>query len=363
MSARLTIGVDASYVARDRRGMGRVIRSILSTWEGRARHRLILLCHPKRYLSGLDSYVEKGWEVCAAEKAPKLDVCWFPWNRVDWDPRCPRVVHIHDVAPFTEFHPATAHLAQDRERLVQAAERADRVLTDSSFSRSEIHHYLEVDWERMEVIPLASDALFSPQSPASSCSDPKLVDRLGGKPFLLFVGNTEPRKNLQGLLEAYSLLSHRPPLVLVCPRPAQTWTDRLRGKTPPLDELAKGLDENLIWLDEVEDDTLAELYRRCRLFVMPSLYEGFGLPLLEAMACGTPVAAARAASLPEVGGEAPFWFNPRDPVDIARVLMEALEGPRDSTASLAQARQFSWEETAGRILEHLEESARIDAHR
>ncbi len=114
----------------------------------------------------------------------------------------------------------------------------------------------------------------------------------------------------------------------------------------------KGRTDRIIWLEGVDDATLAELYRRSQVFVMPSLYEGFGLPLLEAMACGAPTAAARAASLPEVGGEIPFWFNPNDPVDIARAIMEAIEHP-NGEAGPERAAEFNWENSAAELCEIL----------
>src|SRR5690606_30593721 len=127
-------------------------------------------------------------------------------------------------------------------------------------------------------------------------------------PYLLFVGSPEPRKNLDGLLEAFSLLEAQVPhsLVLVSHKPSNpNLADRLRGRLDPILEKSQSLGERIVWVSEVDDQTLAELYRRCAVFVMPSFYEGFGLPVLEAMGCGATVAAARAASLPEVGGDVP----------------------------------------------------------
>ena len=108
---------------------------------------------------------------------------------------------------------------------------------------------------------------------------------------------------------------------------------------------------------DVEDDRLLRMYHTCDLFVMPSHYEGFGLPLLEAMACGAPVAAARAASLPEVGGGAPEWFDPHDVDDMARALRTVLANETRATAmrqrGLEQARTFTWDRAAREVLSSL----------
>lgn len=353
MTAPLTIGVDATFLQRDKRGMGRVLRSILNEWKKSFPYRLVLLAREKRHLAELADTPYGKWDLLLAEEAKGLDVCWFPWNRVDWQPNCPAAVTIYDVAPFTDFHPQNRHLQADQERLIKAAELATRIITTSNFSRTELHRHLNCDISQVDVVPLGYDPVFHPHR--NQYLDPFFDEKIGSVPYILFVGNTEPRKNLEGLLEAYLLLEGQvsSQLILVCGKPAApTWADRLRGKCSPLSSCIKRLEEQLVWLEGVDDATLAELYRRCQVFVMPSFYEGFGLPLLEAMACAAPTAAARAASLPEVGGDVPFWFNPSDPVDIARALLEAVEQPNGEVGP-ARAADFSWEKTAATLAELL----------
>lgn len=353
MTGPLTIGVDATFLQRDKRGMGRVLRSILNEWKKSSPHTVVLLVRERRHLTELNDTPYGKWEVVLAEEAGPLDVCWFPWNRVDWTPRCPAAVTIYDVAPFTDFHPQNRHLQADQDRLLHAAELATRVITTSNFSRTELHRHLNCDISQVDVVPLGYDPVFHPHR--NQYLDPFFVEKIGDRPYILYVGNTEPRKNLEGLLEAFLLLDSQieSRLILVSSKPpAPTWTDRLRGKASPLTSCIKRLEERITWLDGVDDATLAELYRRCQVFVMPSYYEGFGLPLLEAMACAAPTAAARAASLPEVGGDVPYWFNPTDPVDIARAVLEAIEAPNGGLGP-ARAAEFSWERSAAQLADLL----------
>jgi alpha-1,3-rhamnosyl/mannosyltransferase len=351
----LKIGIDATFLTRDGRGMGRCIRTILQYWEDNP-ERFLLLSLTRRALTTLKEYQDRGWTTCLYKEAPDLMCCWFPWNRIDWDPECPRIALIHDVAPFTKYHPNNRHREDDQARLASAVRHADAVMTISNFSRAEIHHHLGYPLEDMEIFPWAPDrALFSP-SPV--VRKDLLPEALHDVPFLLFVGTLEPRKNLRGLLEAFTLIAKQIPhkLALVCPRPTTAWSDRLFGRTHELQDMCDSLGERLVWMDGLDDSHLVELYRRAALFVMPSFYEGFGLPLLEALACGTKCAASRTSSLPEVGGSLPRWFNPKDSVDMAKAILDALEWPGPSEEELEQhLEHFSWAHTAEEILTYLEE--------
>ncbi len=358
MTAPIKIGVDATFLQRDRRGMGRVLRSVLSEWKKSCPHDLVLLVREKRHIAELEDSPFGKWDIRVWDKASDIQVCWFPWNRVDWTPECPAAVTIYDVAPFTDFHPQNRHLADDQNRLLHAAELADRIITTSNFSRIEMHRHLNCDLSQVDVVHLGHDSVFHAHS--NQYLDPFFAERIGPKPYILFVGNCEPRKNLGGLLEAFMLLENQVDsrLLLVSGKPAQpTWTDRLRGRTDPLSGTIARLEDRLIWLEGIDDATLAELYRRSQVFVMPSFYEGFGLPLLEAMACGASPASARAASVPEVGGDVPYWFNPEDPVDIARAIMEAIDEPNGEFGP-KRANDFSWEKSAKDLIDILEGMAR-----
>jgi alpha-1,3-rhamnosyl/mannosyltransferase len=201
-------------------------------------------------------------------------------------------------------------------------------------------------------VPLAADARFSPQSDAS-------IARVREKYALparygLYVGINKPHKNLATLMEAWRGLKSDAALVM-----AGAWDERYVGEQGSRgvgEQSAIGNRQSKIhWIHNVDDADLPALYAGATVFVMPSLYEGFGLTPLEAMACGAPVICSNASSLPEVVGDAALLVNPRDVEGIAqasaRVLAEAALRDELRAKSLARAAQFSWERTAQETLE------------
>lgn len=286
----------------------------------------------------------------SAIDACPLDVCWFPWNRVDVMPDCVRVVTIHDTAAFDWPLPGwTAWLDNHRARrqLRTAVARANRVMTVSRFSRECICRHLGVARGDVDVVSEGATFALHPELRVAPA-----------RPFVLAVGALDRRKNLEGLLAAWRLLQDDPSA------PLGSRELRVAGVGPAQGQALAGALKNVAFEADIDDQRLLELYHTCDLFVMPSHYEGFGLPLLEAMACGAPVAAARAASLPEVGGDVPEWFDPADPRDIARALRAVLGDEariRDMRAhALERAKTFSWERATREVLASLRK-ARLDA--
>jgi glycosyltransferase involved in cell wall biosynthesis len=250
--------------------------------------------------------------------------CFLPLRRP-----CPGVVTVHDLA--FEDHPDDFSRRTGwkyRTFVPRAARSAERVICDSSFTRDELCSRYGVDPERVRVIALA------PALAAGAAEPPP-------GPYLLAVGDLRRKKNLPTLLEAFHRLrgeglDHR--LVLAGPDAGEG--ERLRAAGPEVDVLG--------WVD---DERLDALMRGADVLVHPSLHEGFGLVLLEAMARGTPVAASRAGALPETAGDAAELFDPRDPGDLAAGVRRALERSNElAEAGRARAAEFSWERTARQTL-------------
>jgi len=255
------------------------------------------------------------------------------------------VVLAHDLLPlrYPQFSPLLAyHLAY----VPLVLHRAVRVLCNSEATAREVHGRLGVSARRLEPIRLGFD--------------PGLLRPLGleRQPFFLVLGRHDPHKNLARVLQAFAAVPDpggELRLVLVGPQDRRT--------TPQLQRLADelGIAGRCDWLPWVSDAERLELLNRCRALVMVSLWEGFGLPALEAMACGAPVIAARAGALPEVVGDAALLVNPRDPGEIAAA-MAALErdgalARRLSEGGPARAAGFRWQDTAAHVTGILRELA------
>jgi alpha-1,3-rhamnosyl/mannosyltransferase len=259
----------------------------------------------------------------------------------------PSVVTIHDLSVFLwpECHPG-ARVAYLRKQLPLALKRADVLLTDSDFTRREVAGYFNWPLARIVVAPLAADAAYRPHTAAESA--PALA-RLGLRHgfYSLFVGTLDPRKNIDLLLGLYerlpAALARRAPLVVAG---FEGWKSEAT-----IARLRAG--ERAGWaryLGFVDEAALPALYAGARVFLYPSRYEGFGLPLLEAMACGVPVIGADAASLPEVAGAAgALLLGADDEAAFYQALLRALEDDAwcqaAGAAGLARAAQFSWDKT------------------
>ena len=261
-----------------------------------------------------------------------------------------RVVTVHDltVLRFPGWHP-WIRVQRFRLGLRRSVAIADRVIVDSEATRADCVSLLGVPDTKLRVVPLAPTLtpVGDPEMAAAALGRHGLA-REGS---LLFVGPLEPRKNLGRLIEAYARVSRgeagAPPLVLVGHR---GWRDR-----PILRRLeAPDIAGRVRWLGYLPDVEVAALMAGARLFVYPSLYEGFGLPVLEAMASGAPVITSRTSALPEVAGDAAILVDPEDVEALAGALQRALADAslREELCArgLARAAGFTWAETARRTL-------------
>jgi glycosyltransferase involved in cell wall biosynthesis len=274
------------------------------------------------------------------------------WNR------CHTIVTIHDLSLLLHAHTHKEELARRaRLRLPATARMASKIITDSESVKREICEHLRVRPEKIAVVPLAPRRAFRPVAEDEAAGARR---RLGVEDdFILFVGTVEPRKNLLTLVRAFKELTRpagfRPQLVIA-------------GKKGWLTEELyvlieeSGLSSRILFTGYVSDEDLAALYSSCRVCVYPSLYEGFGLPPLEAMSCGAPVITSRIPVIMETVGDAALLVEPtnvRELADAIRGLWESdAERRRLSADGIAHAANFTWERTARRTLDVYDEVLR-----
>jgi len=284
-----------------------------------------------------------------------IDVAHTQYNVPLLGAPCPVVTTVHDVT-FALF----PELFAPRDRWIlntlvpRSLRRAARVIADSECTRRDILRRFKasVTPEKVTKILLAADKRFvaPPEGQESARAAVNTRFGLGGRPYLLSVGVLQPRKNLGVLLDAFALVKLGPAapphkLVIVGKR---GWLgqdlDRQVADLPP------AVSESIVWAGYVPDDDLPALYGGADALCYPSLYEGFGLPPLEAMACGCPVLCSRTSSLPEVVGDAGVLLPPDDSAAWAHALDKMLTQPgvraRWRERGPARAARFSWEETA-----------------
>ena len=263
------------------------------------------------------------------------------------------VVTVHDLA-FLRFPQwVTADAARYYGRVRQAVRSAERVIAVSECTRRDVLELLQVPPEKVRVIYEAAGADFRPLDIPATSREFK-GRHLAPKRFALFVGTIEPRKNLPTLLRAFRAMMDRHPDLEPHPRLV------IAGEQGWLSESVFGLvhelhlSQEVAFIGRVSPEELLWLYNAARLLAFPSLYEGFGLPPLEAMSCGTPVIATRAGSVPEVVGEASLLVDPQDVEGWAETIArlwsdEALQGTLRARG-LERATHFSWERAAQETL-------------
>jgi glycosyltransferase involved in cell wall biosynthesis len=265
--------------------------------------------------------------------------------------RRPSVVTIHDLSLFLHPEAHEPHLVRRAKwRLPLMVRAASIVITPTEAVKAEVCKRFGIDGERVVVTAEAPRAVFKRREPAETF---ETRERLGvGDDFILFVGTLEPRKNLQRLVEAFEMVlrttSLTPQLVIA------------GGRGWLMDDFAgslqrRGLDQKVCFTGYLNDDDLSALYSTCKLFVYPSIYEGFGLPPLEAMACGAAVITSNVASIREGAGQAARLVDPLSVDDIAKAIIELLkdEQARERLAKTGSehVKQFTWERTAQKTLE------------
>lgn len=266
----------------------------------------------------------------------KIDLYHSPFFTLPLLKTCKMILTVHDV--IFEVNPAwfpVKNLLSFKLFTRTALRTADKIITDSQASKNDLVRFFSCPAEKIVVIPLAPAEIFRPVREVK-----KIFEK-----YILYVGNLGNRKNIVRLVRAFEKLNLGHQLVLVGGQ-GYKGEDVLRmiAGSPQITYLAK-----------VGDDELVQLYNGAALFVYPSLYEGFGLPILEAMACGTPVATSNVSSLLEVAGDAALLFNPEDIDDITDKMRRLLTNSELRASlrqrGLARAAEFSWKKAARQTIQ------------
>ncbi len=290
-------------------------------------------------------------------RAAKLDLFFSPHYNAPLISRCPLVVTVHDLIhlKFPEHLPRPRVVAEAyaRVQISAACRRARVVLTDSANTRRDLVRMLGVPSAKIRVAPLAACPSFA-RAPRGMRSF-RRRHRLTGR-MILSVGNLKPHKNPAGLLRSFARVRDRSVTLALIGRGTPAEVAAIRAEAATL-----GVSDRVRWPGAVGRDDLRRWYAAATVFAFPSLYEGFGLPPLEAMIAGTPVVSTSAASLPEVCGRAALLVRPGDDRAMARALERVLGSAelrrRMVAAGHRQARSFSWDHTATLTLAALREAA------
>lgn len=261
------------------------------------------------------------------------------------------VVTIHDVFAWSiPGHSSLLDTMIYKKWLPRMLPRVDAVITVSEQSRQDILQYLAPPAHRINIIHYGVSPIFQPIE--TEIARTHVAKRFGlSEPYLLYVGALTQRKNLERLLDAFAVVHEtRPRLKLVLAGPS-SW------KETPLEQIAHRLElsDHIVLTGPLTDQDLPALYSEATVFVFPSLYEGFGLPVIEAMACGTPVVTSRVSSLPEVAGDAAILVDPYDANAIADGICQILDSAplaAELTAKgIVRSTRFTWEATARQTLD------------
>ena len=355
----MRIGIDARAAAEERGGRGTMVRELLLALDrSDARHTYVLAAHERwdaplsgRFQWRLSSRREPFWHVEAGLSSSRWCDVYLSSNSylTAWFTRVPTVVVVCDMVAFDrDLAPRLRSRLIERATLPLSIRRAAALTAISKSTALELERRFPAAGPKTSVTLLAAGSRFSepPETRPEEVARNHGIDR----PYVVAVGTLEPRKNLVRLMEAYAGLpaqlreGHR--LVLVG---ATGWS---ASETLAM---AERLGPSMMRLGHVSDSDLVALYQGAALFAYPSLHEGFGLPILEAMASGTAVLTSNVSSMPEVAGDAAIYCDPRDTSSIRAALLSGLTDAalrsKLEAAARARAAEFSWDRHAREVLQ------------
>lgn len=305
----------------------------------------------KKYINFLKRILKEQLGMDKWFKKNSLELYHVPKNTgVPFFHNIPVVVTIHDIIPHVF---PDKYLSNILERIWYelairvSIHRSDKILTISNFSKEELIRYYDVDSSKIEIVSLAYNEDFRKIEDTSMLNDVKEMYCLNKK-YILAIGGSEYRKNIQRLINVY-LKNFRDDYELIV----------VGGKWRDIDLSKKYQGENIKFITGVPEEDLIAIYNMADVFVFPSFYEGFGIPVLEGMACGVPVVTSNVSSMPEVGGDAAIYFNPYDENDMAEkigmVLDDAQLREEMISKGLEKVKEYSWEKCAIETLKVYEE--------
>ncbi len=290
----------------------------------------------------------------------KPDVYHYPHFDLPFAYKTLSVITIHDLK-YIKFPELFYRRSKEKSFIMRAVmknsiKRSKKVITVSERTKYDIVNILKVSPDKIEVIYESCDSYFRVLS--TSHNNVNVLEKLGIKlPFILFVGMHRPHKNLCRLLEAFKHIKYKNYSLVTVGR-------KYRDYDEPFELIEKlGLKNRVKHLSFVTKEVLLHLYNAATVFIFPSLYEGFGIPVLEAMACGTPVITSNISSLPEVAGNAAMLVNPYDVGSITdalnRILGDLSLQQRLREKGLKRAKEFSWSKAARETLKVYKEINRF----
>lgn len=297
----MILAVDAYNLAADRRGMGRVVRQTLRALDRHSDVEIVLVAREHGEGALREEY---RYSVVSARALAHMDhtAVWYPWNGMRFRPHAPALVTIHDAFAFTYPHPNAIARWREQAPVRRAIRRADVIFAVSQWTAGELRRIFAVNAPRLRVVHNAADPFWQP------------VESGRKEPYMLFLGGTDARKNAAMLFEAYdAAFANGGPELIVAGALSEDAERRFARMRAPHVRM------------QADDVQLRELYSGALAVLVPSLAEGFGLPAIEAMACGAPVIAADAAALPETCAGAALLVPPDHPREWRDAMTRILE--------------------------------------